>query len=302
MNKTDFIKLIPTLKQISVIFAGTTRMPMVFCHEETMDDYIKIYLQAEEASVYAKELAADKQPAFVVNCKEKEILPFFVELRLIGVNAVCFVTAKASGGEQFMVQLQEFLKLPDYSKLPAEKQPVENTSLHLSMLYFMQEMRKPVEHGDKRNLKELEEEASAGIARGRFLVPCREVAAQEANEDAQENGSTVAEKDDGTRREADSREGKAEKRTGIIMLKNEKGESFLPLFTDGGELRKFLKAQKCPVMVLTFPVIADMIARGNAAGILINPSTSNVTLSKEGVAAVSERFWKWESVEADAKE
>ena len=47
-------------------------MPMVFCHEETMDDYIYIFLEAEEATEKAKALNEEKIPAFVVNCKEKE--------------------------------------------------------------------------------------------------------------------------------------------------------------------------------------------------------------------------------------
>ena len=75
-----------------------------------------------------------------------------------------------------------------------------------------------------------------------------------------------------------------------MLIKNEKEETFIPLFTDGIQLRRFMKEQQCPVMVCGFLMIADMLQRGNASGIMINPSTSGVALSKPGVAALKKRF------------
>ena len=176
MTKQDFLKTIPAIKKICPIFSQATRMPMVFCHEETMDDYIYIYLEEQEAAEKAKALNEEKKPSFVVNCKEKEVLPFLAELRFTGVNAVCFVTPKAQGGEEILVQLTEFLKFPEQGSLPADKRPVDNPSLHLSILYFMQEVRRPVTKEVKENLAELEEETSAGIARAKFAIPVNDVA------------------------------------------------------------------------------------------------------------------------------
>ena len=261
MTKQDFLKTIPGCKKISPIFSQATRMPMVFCHEVTMDDYIYIYLDEQEALEKARTLSDDKMPAFVVNCKEKEVLPFLAELRLIGVNAICFVTPKANGGEEFLVQLTEFLKFPDFSKLPAEKRPVENPSLQLSMLYFMQEVRRPVEKEAKKNLAELEEETSVNLARARFIIPVQDV-----------------------------QEGDEQGKRAIMLLKNDKGDVFLPLFTDGAEARKFMKGQNCPVVTGAFVMVADMLKKGNATGIVVNAATSNVILSKMGVAALEKRF------------
>ncbi len=261
MTKQDFLKTIPGIKKLSIVYAQTTRMPMVFCHEETFDDYVYAYLKEEDALEHVKKLDAEKLPAFVVSCKEKEVLPFLAELRLTGVNAVCFVLAGDKGREECMVQLDEFLKFPDVSSLPAEKRPVENPSLHLSMLYFMQEMRRPVPKEEKQNLTALEEETSANIARAKFLVPVKAI---------QDDGET--------------------NKRAIMLLKNDKGEVFIPLFTDGAEMRRFVKEQMCPVILCGFGMIADMIKKGNAAGILINPSTCNVALSKQGVAALEKRF------------
>jgi len=261
MTKQEFLKSLPGIKGISVVFSKTTRMPMVFCHEDTADDYIYIYLKEEDALEKVRKLNDEKQPAFAVHCIEKEIIPFLAELRLLGVNAIYVVCSKEDEDQQFLVQLTEFLRYPDYNSLPQEKRPVENPSLHLSMLYFMQELRKPAENEAKKNLTELEEETGANIVRAKFLIPVQDV-----------------------------KEGEEANKRAVLLLKNEKGDVFIPLFTDGGQLRKFLKDQKCPIMVCGFDMVSDMLDKGNATGILINPSTANVALSKSGVAALKQRF------------
>ncbi len=292
MTKQDFIKLIPTLPQISVVFATTTRMPMVFCHEETMDDYILAYIKEEGAKARIEGLKHEGHPAFIVNCKGKEMLQFFAELRLAGVNAICFTGAGEGETEEFMVQLKEFLRIPEMSSLLPEKQPVENPSLHLSMLYFMQELRRPGSRETKPQLMELEEEASANVARARFLVPCREVSEQENREaegkNEERSGFQAGPLE--TSGEQGGQKSSSEIKRAIVMLRNGKGESYLPLFTDGGELRKFMKNKPCPVMICSFSMVADMVTQGNLAGVLINPVTSNVMLSKPGVESLTERF------------
>lgn len=262
MTKQDFIKIIPMFKKLNVVFSKTTKMPMVFCAEETADDYVYIYLDDESALEKARELSEDKQPALVVSCKDQEILPFLAELQLLGVNAICFVTTKADGSEKFMVQLTEFLRYPDYSTLPEANRPVENPSLFLSMLYFMQEVRRPIDNAEKKNLKELEEEASANMTRSKFLIPVQDVAG--------ENGE--------------------EKKRAVMLVKNENGDVFFPVFTDGVELRKFMKGQQCPIIVGDFKAISDFMKKGNAAGLVLNPSSINVILNKMGIAALEQRF------------
>lgn len=265
MTKQEFIKTISGFKKLSVVFAQTTRMPMVFCEEETADDFVYIFLEEEDAIEKAGLLNEEKQPAFVVNCKENEILSFLAELRLTGINAIKFVTAKADGAEEFLVQLDEFLKFPDMSAIPEIKRPLENPILELSMLYFMQEMRRPVAKEEKKQLAALEEEASANLTKSRFLLPIQDVP-------------------------ADGAEGTEETKRAIMQLKNEKGEAYLPLFTDGAELRKFTKGQKQPVMIGDFKAVASLLTKGNGAGIVLNPSTTNVVLTTEGVIAISKRF------------
>lgn len=262
MTKQDFIKTIPGLKKLSVIFSKSTRMPMVFCMDETMDDYVCVYLDEEAASEKVRSLNEEKRPAFVVNCKEKEIFPFLAELRLIGVNAICFVRAKADGAEEFLVQLTEFLAFPDINAIPVEKRPIENTTLQLSMLYFMQEIRRPVEQEEKKNVRELEEETSANLVRGRYLLPIRQI----------------------------KEEGAEQARNAVMLLKGNKEDVFIPLFTDAAEFRKFAKENKIPVLVCDFKMITEMMKNEKTTGIIINPATSNVILNKPGIASLEKRF------------
>lgn len=260
MTHQEFLQRIPTIQKISTIFSQGTKMPMLFCHEETMDDYVYVYIDEQAATEKVKELNEKKMPAMVVNCVEKQVLSFLAELRLIGANAVCFVTSKEEGGEAFLVQLTEFLTFPDFSQIPEEKRPFENYSLHLSMLYFMQEVRRPIDVSEKTNLSELEEETSANIAKAKFFLPMNEKL---------EEGET---------------------KRGVVMLKTEAGNALVPLFTDAGELRKFMQGRPCPVATVDFRQAIDLVQNGNSMGIVINPASSNVLLNRQGIASIVNRF------------
>lgn len=261
MTREAFLKSISELKSISPVFSQLTKMPMVFCDEETMDDYIYVYADAEEALEHAKKLTQEKSPAVVVNCKDKEVLQFFAELRLTGVNAICFMTPAEQGGEKFMVQLDEFLRVPDYTGVPEAQRPLENPTLHLSMLYFMQEIRKPVPMEEKKNLAQLEEETSVNLARARFMVPLRE-----------------QKTDDGANQKS------------MVLLKNDKEESYVPLFTDNAEIRKFMQGKPCPALVTDFAGVVKLLANEGLTGIAVNPVSSNVMLQKAGIESIKNRF------------
>lgn len=261
MTKQEFLKTIPEIKKMTIVFSQITKMPMVFCHEETMDDYIYAYLDEQDALEQVKRLNAEKKPAAAVSCKDKEVLRFLAELRVTGVNAVCFVQAGADGGEAHFLQLTDFLKFPDMESIPPEKRPVENPTLFISMLYFLQELRRPVEREEKQNIQELEEETSANLSRARLLLPFQEM-----------------------------KEGEGAVKRGVMFLKNEKGEVLFPLFTDGVELRKFMKDKPCGVTVVNMEMVADLFQKGDATGIVVNPAGAQLSLNKKGIEMLGQRF------------
>lgn len=261
MTKQEFIKSIPKIEQMTIIFSQATKMPMVFCHEETMDDYIYVYLEEQAALAHVKQLGEEKKPAIAVNCKDKAVPAFLAELHTSGVNAIYFVTSEEDGREEHFVQLEEFLKFPNFEKLPPEKRPVQNQSLYISMLYFMQELRRPISKEEKQGINELEEETSANLAKATLLMPFEEI-----------------------------KEGEGAGKRGVMFLKNENGEVVFPLFTDGIELRKFMKNKSCKVTAVNMKMVAELFQKGDAIGILVNPASTQLFLNKKGVEMLKHRF------------
>ena len=98
-------------------------------------------------------------------------------------------------------------------KMEPAKRPVLNPALQLSGIYFMQELRRPVEKEEHKNLRALEEELIANIKKSQFLV------AMERNEEEP-------------------------KKINIPYLKNKDGQILQPVFSDIMEFEKFAKRQK----------------------------------------------------------
>ncbi len=58
----------------------------------------------------------------------------------IGVNSVVWV----DGENQIEVELTRIARQADFSQLEPKKQPLFNSTLQLSGIYFMQELRRPI--------------------------------------------------------------------------------------------------------------------------------------------------------------
>ena len=259
MDKQGFLSTIPGLEEIFVVFSLATKMPYVSCHKDTFDDYIMVYLVADEASAKIKELVEEKIPCSGVKIAKKSILAFLSELRATGVNAILF----RKGEEEYFVQLTEILKFPDESD--KANKPIENAELHLSMIYMMQEVRKDIPKEEKKNLAELEEETSANISKARFLLPVQETEGEVNGEDKGINRA-------------------------VMLLKNDKEQVFIPLFTDIPEIRKFTKGKEVKMITADFKGVIKLLSNGTPEGVVINPGSSSVMVSKEGIVAIARNF------------
>ena len=87
-----------------------------------------------------------------------------------------------------------------------------NPSLQLSGIYFMQELRRPVEKEEHKNLRALEEELIANLKKSQFLV------AMERNEEEP-------------------------KKINIPYLKNKEGQILQPVFSDVWNLKNLQKVK-----------------------------------------------------------
>ena len=106
----------------------------------------------------------------------------------------------------------------DYSKVPEEKRPLLNPQLHLSTIYFVQELRRPIQDRNLEKLAELEEEMCVNLVAPALtdLFPIDVV----------------------------EEEGDPEKKTiRFPYLKDGSDQMLQPIFTDGPELQRFLKGK-----------------------------------------------------------
>ena len=123
--------------ELYVIMSAATKMPFVFCDEETYDDEVFLYYRMEDAQNKAKELSDRKYKTGVAKLNEKVLLGFYTSLYTLGVNCLA-----VNAGTDTAINIQ----LPDLvirkNQTEDGKKVLENPELHLTALYFMQELRK----------------------------------------------------------------------------------------------------------------------------------------------------------------
>lgn len=228
-------------ESVYVIASLCTRMPYVECDGETYDDQILLYFEAEDAKREAQKLIEKKIPVKLVKLGNSAILPFLVNLFPMGVNCVVI---DLGAGESVAAQLSEIVRCPEGMNLPEGKQRVENPELHLTAIYFTQELKRMKEPQRKEELKELHEEMISHFQKGRYLIAARE----------EDNG--------------------------IPLLKQANGDLFHPLFTDVQEFQKFCainKNEKFKPGIIEAKNIIKILAP-NAKGVALNPMGVNVQL------------------------
>ena len=145
--------------------------------------------------------------------------------------------------------LEQFAKQHDLSKIPEEHRPLLNPTLELSGIYFMQELRRPVEKEQHGNLRELEEELLVNMRKSQYLV------AMEVNE---ENPKQIR----------------------IPYLKNKNEEILQPVFTDVMELEKFTKGRKLRIAKVPLNKLPELMIQ-QAKAYVVNPMGFNLVLTKE---------------------
>lgn len=249
MTREEFLKTIPTLKKVYMLFSNYTKAPYVSCHPETFDDEVAIYLNKEEAQNVAQQMTAAKENAFVAEIAQDSMLQMFTNLHLYGINAVEYMTED----DRIMFQLDEIINVPDPASMPEDKRPVQNTSLHLCMLYYMQEVRKKPEKPDIAKLRAMEEEMLVNVTRGNYMVPFTEV------------------------------ENDGEKSNQMALVKIADNSMMIPIFTDPVEFGRFRGDNELKYVALTFDKLATIPFPEEIKGLLINPSGVSVPITKEWI-------------------
>ena len=158
VTKQETLAALKNPGEIYVIMSVVTRVPFVVCDEETYDDEILLYYRKEDAQEKAKQLIEEKYQTAVVKVEEKMLLPFYTSLYTMGVNCL---SVNNGTDTQINIQLSDLVVRKSPDQLPEDKKLIENPALHLTAIYFMQEMRRQASPQPTEELKELQEELLA---------------------------------------------------------------------------------------------------------------------------------------------
>lgn len=234
MKKTA-LEMMRVSEAVYVLLSGCTRLPYVECDPETYDDQILLFYREEDAKRRAKELLEEKTLVQVIKVEQKSFLPFYTGLYPMGVN--CIVANDGMPG-RITVQLDELIRRTRPEQLPEGQVWVENPELHLTAIYFMQELHKNQSKEMTEEMAELYEEMLAHFGRGKYIFPVR-----------------------------------GDK--GIPALKGKDGKPYQPLFTDSQEFQKFNGQNQFHAMVIEADKIRDLLP-AEIEGVVLNPVGVNV--------------------------
>lgn len=236
---------------IYVLYAQATSLPYAYCDPDSCSDQVWIFSEEAFAKNAADVRQKETQMKFLtVKLENKQFLPFYISLYTMGVNELLI----DRGVNSLAISLESLVKKPDYSRLPPEKQPLQNPELMLTAIYFAQNRALPKESQDAEALRELEEEMLANLQRHKILLP---VQVPEGSE------QKVAVKD-----------------MKFPLLKLPNGDAYQPAFTDPGELQKFSAGSNLRAITVDGEKLPGLIAR-NAKGIFLNPSSIRLVIPRE---------------------
>ena len=236
-EKEQLLSSLRNAEEMYVFMSLCTKMPYVLCDEETFDDEVLLYYTEEDAQREGKKLIEQRIPIQIAKIEKKQLLGFFSSLYPMGVNGLVINKNMES---EARLQLGELVIRPNTEDLPDGKVWVENPQLHLTSLYFMQEMRRQEKPELTEELKGLQEEILVNYGRGRFIVAVH-------------------------------------KENGMPMLKQKNGDAYQPIFTDILEFRKFNKEDQFKTMAIEAKNVPKMLVN-EAKGVVINPYGVNLQI------------------------
>ncbi len=237
-NLQEIMQKIRNHETLYAVMSLCTRMPFVYCNPETFDDEVFIYFDKDEANKGARWLLERKEPIQLAKIDKKSRLAFFTSLLPMGVNAISVDKGLA---HETGFQLNQLIYRQETEQMPDGQIRIENPQLHLTCLYFAQELRKKMASRDERaeELKDLNEELAAHFRRGKYII-------------AVEEGKGIP-----------------------LLQKN--GETYQPVFTDIREFQKFNREKRYGGAVVEYEKVKEILAP-ETKGVAVNPLGVNILL------------------------
>lgn len=218
-----------------------TTQPYIVCDAETFDDQIYVYFDKDTAQRASEKLMGEKIPVKMVTIPKNIYLPFYSSLFSMGVNRL---VVDSGTDNEIGIQLDELIKRGKNPNGGEKQVVIENPELHLTALYYMQEVKRDVKAQQREDMKELYEEMLNHFQKGKYIVPARR----------------------------DSKE--------VPLLKQQNGDTFYPIFTDLLEFQKFCtshKEEKWQPGIIEAQNLHKVMPDG-VKGVTVNPMEVNLLL------------------------
>ena len=241
----EAVKELQARETVFVAYAQTTRLPYVTCGEETYNDQVWFFADEESVKEFGKKKLEEKVLLMGMKYEKKDFPRMYGLMFAIGANSVIW----NNGTEEIEIDLERIVRKPDLSQVEPAKRPLINSTLQLSGIYFMQELRRPVVKEEHKNLRELEEELIVNLKKSQFLV---------AMEVDKENP----------------------KKINVPYLKNKEGPILQPVFSDVMEYEKFARGKKFRLAKIPFAKLPEIL-NTQAEAMVFNPLGFNLILNKE---------------------
>lgn len=241
----EAVKELQARETVFVAYAQTTRLPYVTCGEETYNDQVWFFADEESVKEFGKKKLEEKVLLMGMKYEKKDFPRMYGLMFAIGANSVIW----NNGTEEIEIDLERIVRKPDLSQVEPAKRPLINSTLQLSGIYFMQELRRPVAKEEHKNLRELEEELIVNLKKSQFLI---------AMEVDKENP----------------------KKINVPYLKNKEGQILQPVFSDVMEYEKFARGKKFRLAKIPFAKLPEIL-NTQAEATVFNPLGFNLILNKE---------------------
>lgn len=266
VENAKIIKKLQELKQIYAIYSRVTRMPYAICDPESFNDQVMVFTDEERVKEFAKEYTENNILLMGVKVMKNQYPIFYMNLFSMGINSVLFF----DGDDKTELELDQIVKIPDFSKLPENQRPLMNPQLQLTVLYFLQELRKPEKEPNRELLNELEEEMSVNLVRSRYIMEIELLEPEKEITQETEN-----------------------KNIRIPYIKDKDGNIFQSIFTDHNELVKFHQNKENKpnrrTILVPFTQLNKYLVK-ESKGFVLNPAGFNLVLTKEQMEMLNQRF------------
>lgn len=261
-EKNKWIMNLQKWEHLYVPFSMATRLPFVVCDPDSYNDQVHLFEEKEDVALFAKPYLDQKYTVSGIEVTLEQRLRFFVNLVTIGVNSVVIHRKDKTTAE---LEMTEIIRLEEDENLPDNQKPLVNPQLQLSGIYFMQAIRRPDADLNDPVLKEMEEEVSANAVRAQYLLPVEVI--EEENAEGKKTAKGIR----------------------FPYMQDKEQHMIQPVFTDGTELKKFVKEKKMQILKVPFAALSRY-ATEDSYGFAVNPLGINLIIRKEQIPAMVKRF------------